>query len=73
MTKDDTDNSKFANVYKKQEFESYILWRSMPSILRGQPKHVIEKLGKQAEADEYKAKAEELKAQIEKENHESSK
>ena len=45
MTKDDTDNSKFANVYKKQEFESYILWRSMPSILRGQPKHVIEKLG----------------------------
>ena len=45
MTKDDTDNSKFANVYKKQEFESYILWRSMPSILRGQPRHVIEKLG----------------------------
>jgi hypothetical protein len=45
MTKDDADNSKSVNVYKKQEFESYILWRSMPSILRGQPRHVIEKLG----------------------------
>ena len=45
MTKDDADNSKSVTVYKKQEFESYILWRSMPSILRGQPRHVIEKLG----------------------------
>ena len=41
----DADNSKTLNVYKKQEFESYVLWRSMPSILRGQPRHVIEKLG----------------------------
>ena len=41
----DTDNSKSFHVYKKQEFESYVLWRSMPSILRGQPRHVIEKLG----------------------------
>ena len=45
MTKDDSDNSKSITVYKKQEFESYVLWRSMPSILRGQPRHVIEKLG----------------------------
>ncbi len=45
MTKDDADNSKTITVYKKQEFESYVLWRSMPSILRGQPRHVIEKLG----------------------------
>jgi len=45
MTKDDADNSKSVTVYKKQEFESYVLWRSMPSILRGQPRHVIEKLG----------------------------
>ncbi|MFA6227428.1 MAG: hypothetical protein WC631_03055 [Candidatus Paceibacterota bacterium] len=45
MTKDDAENSKSINVYKKQEFESYVLWRSMPSILRGQPRHVIEKLG----------------------------
>jgi hypothetical protein len=41
----DAENSKAPHVYKKQEFESYVLWRSMPSILRGQPKHVIEKLG----------------------------
>jgi hypothetical protein len=45
MIKDDGDNSKTVTVYKKQEFESYVLWRSMPSILRGQPRHVIEKLG----------------------------
>jgi hypothetical protein len=32
-------------VYKKREFEAYALWLSMPSILRGQPRHVIEKLG----------------------------
>jgi len=43
MESDET--SKTLNVYKKQEFESYVLWRSMPSILRGQPRHVIEKLG----------------------------
>lgn len=41
----DADNPEFGSVYKKQEFESYVLWRSMPSILRGQPRHVIEKLG----------------------------
>ncbi len=41
----ETDSLKCANVYKKQEFESYVLWRSMPSILRGQPGHVIERLG----------------------------
>jgi hypothetical protein len=41
----DADNGRSLNVYKKQEFESYVLWRSMPSILRGQPRHVVEKLG----------------------------
>ena len=45
MTKDDADNLKTITVYKRQEFESYVLWRSMQSILRGQPRHVIEKLG----------------------------
>lgn len=45
MNNDDSGNSKLLVVYKKQEFESYVLWRSMPSILRGQPRHVIEKLG----------------------------
>lgn len=41
----DAENYKTISVYKRQEFESYVLWRSMPSILRGQPRHVIEKLG----------------------------
>lgn len=41
----DAENSKTISVYKRQEFQSYVLWRSMPSILRGQPRHVIEKLG----------------------------
>ena len=41
----ETNGLKCTNVYKKQEFESYVLWRSMPSILRGQPSHVVEKLG----------------------------
>ena len=40
----DAGNERIS-IYKKQEFESYVLWRSMPSILRGQPRHVIEKLG----------------------------
>ena len=41
----DSDSGRSLNIYKKQEFESYVLWRSMPSILRGQPRHVVEKLG----------------------------
>jgi hypothetical protein len=45
MIKENADNPKAITVYKRQEFESYVLWRSMPSILRGQPRHVIEKLG----------------------------
>ena len=46
MNKDeDNEHSRIPTVYKKREFESYVLWRSMPSILRGQPRHVIEKLG----------------------------
>lgn len=45
MDNTEPDKAKVPNVYKKQEFESYVLWRSMPSILRGQPRHVIEKLG----------------------------
>jgi len=45
MQNEEDENSNVSNVYKKQEFESYVLWRSMPSILRGQPRHVVEKLG----------------------------
>jgi hypothetical protein len=39
------ESARTPSVYKKREFESYVLWRSMPSILRGQPRHVIERLG----------------------------
>lgn len=39
------DNSTNTTVYKKQEFESYVIWRSLPAVFRGQPKHIIEKLG----------------------------
>ncbi len=46
MSRDeDNESTRAPSVYKKREFESYVLWRSMPSILRGQPRHVIEKLG----------------------------
>ncbi len=46
MSRDeDSESTRAPSVYKKREFESYVLWRSMPSILRGQPRHVIEKLG----------------------------
>lgn len=31
--------------YKKQEFESYVLWKSLPSFLRGQPRQILEKFG----------------------------
>mgnify|MGYP001573280773 FL=1 len=45
MQNSEEDSSKALTVYKKQEFESYIMWLSMPAILRGQPRHVIEKFG----------------------------
>lgn len=31
--------------YKQQDFESYVLWKSLPSILRGQPRTILEKQG----------------------------
>ena len=36
-------------VYKKHEFDTYALWKSLPSFLRGQPKAVLEKFGLQDE------------------------
>jgi hypothetical protein len=45
MNDEDHESARTPSVYKKREFESYVLWRSMPSILRGQPRHVIERLG----------------------------
>lgn len=34
-----------SGVYKKQDFNSYVLWKSLPSYLKGQPKTVLEKFG----------------------------
>lgn len=32
-------------VYKTQDFSSYVLWKSLPSFLKGQPRMVLEKMG----------------------------
>jgi hypothetical protein len=37
-------------VYKTQDFSSYVLWKSLPSFLRGQPRAVLEKFGISDEA-----------------------
>lgn len=42
---DESVNAKRSGVYKKQDFDSYILWKSLPSILRGQPRQMLEKFG----------------------------
>lgn len=44
-TEDSDSKPSTSAVYKRQEYESYVLWCSMPAILRGQPRHVIEKFG----------------------------
>jgi hypothetical protein len=38
-------NAKNQGVYKTQDFESYAMWKAMPSVLRGQPRQVLEKFG----------------------------
>ena len=32
-------------VYRKQDFSSYVLWKSLPSFLKGQPRVMLEKFG----------------------------
>lgn len=39
------ETEKRSGVYKKQDFDSYVLWKSLPSILRGQPRQMLEKFG----------------------------
>ena len=34
-----------SGVYRKQDFNSYVLWKSLPSFLKGQPKVMLEKFG----------------------------
>ena len=42
---DESVNTRRSGVYKKQDFDSYVLWKSLPSILRGQPRQMLEKFG----------------------------
>lgn len=39
------NDPKKQGVYKTQEFESYAMWKALPSFLRGQPRQVLEKFG----------------------------
>ena len=36
---------KKSQVRKVQDFETYAMWKSLPSFLRGQPRQVLEKFG----------------------------
>ena len=36
-------NAENTGVYKKQDFDSYVLWKSLPSVLRGQPRQLLER------------------------------
>ncbi len=42
---DELPQARKFGVYKTQEFETYALWKSLPSFLRGQPRQVLEKFG----------------------------
>lgn len=50
MTEAGEDTKKTGGVYKKQDFNSYVLWKSLPSFLKGQPRVVLEKFGISDEA-----------------------
>lgn len=39
------ENIRKTGVYKTQDYESYALWKSLPSFLKGQPRLVLEKFG----------------------------
>ena len=41
----DDESPKKSGVYKTQDYESYALWKSLPSFLRGPPRQVLEKFG----------------------------
>jgi hypothetical protein len=36
--------------YKKQAYETYVLWKSLPSFLKGQPRRSLEKFGIEEES-----------------------
>jgi hypothetical protein len=45
MTDESIKESGKRGVYKTQDFESYAMWKALPSFLRGQPRQVLEKFG----------------------------
>ena len=45
MTTKKPNNADKREVYKKQDFNTYIIWRSLPSMMKGQPRHILEKMG----------------------------
>jgi hypothetical protein len=45
MSKELPKNAKKYGVYKTQDFESYAMWKALPTFLRGQPRQVLEKFG----------------------------
>lgn len=34
-----------SDPYRKQDFDTYVAWKSLPSFLRGQPEAVLRKMG----------------------------
>jgi hypothetical protein len=50
MTLEGSEETKRTTVYKKQDFSSYALWKSLPSFLKGQPRVALEKFGVEEEA-----------------------
>jgi hypothetical protein len=45
MSDDDLQEPKKHGVYRTQDFETYAMWKALPSFLRGQPRLVLEKFG----------------------------
>ena len=45
MKTNDTTQQNKRGVYRKNEFELYIAWKSLPTFLRGQPEPVLKKMG----------------------------
>ena len=41
----DETTKRNIGVYRKQDFSSYVLWKSLPSFLKGQPRVMLEKFG----------------------------
>ena len=44
-TSNDEKRIRSSGVYKKQEFEAYVKWKSLPVFLRNKPEPVLQKMG----------------------------